>query len=167
MCRKQKIPRSISHLCSKAWGSWNNHTRFNFKKMPSHSHSQPPTEWRYLYCSQSSKSWSIWKGSESFLKSINRQSGVRVWWWCLTKLNESIQRERYPLPAVEQTLVQLAGAKFFSKLDANSRFWQILLDPASSLLITFITPFGRYCFHHLPFGISSASKPSSISRNWA
>ena len=74
----------------------------------------------------------------------------------LTKLNESIQRERHPLPAVKQTLAQLAGAKLFSKLDANSGFWQIPLDPASSLLTTFITPFGRYCFHRLPFSISSA-----------
>ena len=74
----------------------------------------------------------------------------------LTKLNESVRRERHPLPAVDQILAQLTGAKFFSKLDANSGFWQIPLDPASSLLTTFITPFGRYCFHRLPFGISSA-----------
>ena len=74
----------------------------------------------------------------------------------LTKLNESVRRERHPLPAVDQTLAQLAGAKHFSKLDANSGFWQIPLDPTSSLLTTFITPFGRYCFHRLPFGISSA-----------
>ena len=64
--------------------------------------------------------------------------------------------ERHPLPAVDQTLAQLAGAKLFSKLDANSGFWQIPLDSTSSLLTTFITPFGRYCFHRLPFGISSA-----------
>lgn len=74
----------------------------------------------------------------------------------LTKLNESVKRERHPLPAVDQILAQLAGAKFFTKLDTNSGFWQIPLDPTSSLLTTFITPFGRYCFHHLPFGISSA-----------
>ena len=74
----------------------------------------------------------------------------------LTKLNESVRRERHPLPAVAQTLAQLAGAKLFSKLDTNSGFWQIPLDPTSSLLTTFITPFGRYCFHRLPFGISSA-----------
>ena len=60
------------------------------------------------------------------------------------------------LPAVDHTLAQLTGALFFSKLDANSGFWQILLARASSLLTTFITPFGRYCYHRLPFGISSA-----------
>ena len=81
--------------------------------------------------------------------------GVRI---CvdLTKLNESVKRERHPLPAVDQTLAQLAGAKLFTKLDANSGFWQIPLDPISSLLTTFITPFGRYRFNRLPFGISSA-----------
>ena len=74
----------------------------------------------------------------------------------LTRLNESVRRERHPLPAVDQTLAQLAGARIFSKLDANSGFWQIPLAAASALLTTFITPFGRYCFHRLPFGISSA-----------
>ena len=74
----------------------------------------------------------------------------------LTKLNESVKRERHPLPAVDQTLAQLAGAAVFSQLDANSGFWQIALDPASALLTTFITPFGRFCFHRLPFGITSA-----------
>ena len=74
----------------------------------------------------------------------------------LTKLNESVRRERHPLPAVDQVLAQLSGATIFSKLDANSGFWQVPLSPESALLTTFITPFGRFCFHRLPFGISSA-----------
>ena len=52
----------------------------------------------------------------------------------LTRLNMSVKRERHPLPAVDQILAQLAGAKLFSKLDANSGFWQIPLAPESSLL---------------------------------
>ena len=74
----------------------------------------------------------------------------------LTKLNQSVCRERHPLPAVEQTLPQVAGAQIFTKLDANSGFWQIPLSPSSALLTTFLTPFGRYCFHRLPFSITSA-----------
>ena len=65
-------------------------------------------------------------------------------------------REVHPLPKVDDTLAQLAGAKVFSKLDANSGFWQIPLSQSSRLLTTFITPVGRYCFNKLPFGISSA-----------
>ena len=45
----------------------------------------------------------------------------------LTKLNHSVCQERHPLPAVEQVLAQLSGAKVLTKLDANSGFWQIHL----------------------------------------
>ena len=74
----------------------------------------------------------------------------------LTKLNESVQREKHDLPSVDQTLGRLAGAKVFTKLDANSGFWQIPLSPSSEERTTFITLFGRYCFRRLPFGITSA-----------
>ena len=74
----------------------------------------------------------------------------------LTKLNANVCRERHVLPSVETTLAQLGGAKHFAKLDANSGFWQIEMDPESSKLTTFITPFGRYRFNRLPFGITSA-----------
>ena len=57
------------------------------------------------------------------------------------------------MPAVEQILIQLAGATVFTKL---SSFWQIPLSPESPLLTTFITPFDRFCFHCLPFRITSA-----------
>ena len=74
----------------------------------------------------------------------------------LKHLNECVQREYHPLPRVEETLAQLSGAQVFTKLDANSGFWQIPLARNSRLLTTFITPFGRYCFNVLPFGITSA-----------
>ena len=60
----------------------------------------------------------------------------------LTKLNESVCRERHILPSVEQILAQLNGEKIFRKLDANSGFHQIPLDknqlflPLSSRLMS-------------------------------
>ena len=74
----------------------------------------------------------------------------------LKPLNECVLREVYPLPSVDEILAQISGSKVFSKLDANSGFWQIPLAPSSRLLTTFVTPFGRYHFNKLPFGISSA-----------
>ena len=74
----------------------------------------------------------------------------------LKPLNSSVLREVHPLPAVDETLAQLSGAAMFSKLDANSGFWQIPLAATSRHLTTFITPFSRYCFNKLPFGITSA-----------
>ena len=71
-------------------------------------------------------------------------------------LNKDILRERFELPTVDDTLSKLSNATVFSKLDANSGFYQIKLDPKSSELTTFITPFGRYKYKRLPMGISSA-----------
>ena len=52
----------------------------------------------------------------------------------------------------------MSGVKFFSKLDASSSYWQICVDKESSKLLTFNTPFGRYKFSRLPFGVHHASK---------
>jgi len=71
----------------------------------------------------------------------------------LKPLNESVLREPHPIPKVDDVLSLLAGATHFSKLDANSGFWQIPLAEESRPYTTFITPFGRYMFNKLPFGI--------------
>ena len=74
----------------------------------------------------------------------------------LTKLNDQVKRERLILPSVDNVLAQLSGRKIFSKIDANSGFYQIQLAEESTLPTTFITPFGRFCYNRLPFGITSA-----------
>ena len=74
----------------------------------------------------------------------------------LTPLNKAVQREIHPMATVDENLAKVKGSQVFSKLDANSGFWQIPLDTQSRLLTTFITPFSRFCFNRLPFGISSA-----------
>ena len=76
----------------------------------------------------------------------------------LTHVNEAIKCERLQLPSEAETLGQLHGATIFSKLDATSSFWQIPLAPKTQLFTTFITPFRRYCFTRLPFGINSAKE---------
>ena len=74
----------------------------------------------------------------------------------LIPLNENVLHEVHPFAKVDETLARLAGATVFSKLDANSGFWQIPLATESRLLTTFTTPFGQFCFNKPPFGISSA-----------
>lgn len=71
-------------------------------------------------------------------------------------LNQAIQREHYPLPTIEDVATCLHGAKVFTKLDARNGFWHVILDDSSSYLTTFNTPFGRYRWKRMPFGIQSA-----------
>ena len=73
-------------------------------------------------------------------------------------LNEALCRERYPLKTMDDVLPQLAKAKLFSKLDLAHGYWHCTLDNQSSYLTTFITPFGRYRWLRLPFGLNVSSE---------
>lgn len=55
-------------------------------------------------------------------------------------------------------MVQLADAKRFSKMDDSNGFWQMQLEEESLKKCILITPYGRYRFVRLPFGIPSASE---------
>ena len=97
-----------------------------------------------------------WVNSITCVKK-NNTGALRVRLYSID-LNENIRREHYLIPKREEILSEMAGAKLapFSKLDASHGFWQLRLDPESSKYTTFNTPFGRYCFLRLPFGIKSA-----------
>ena len=71
-------------------------------------------------------------------------------------LNGATKREHFPMATIEEVVTRLNGAKIFSVFDASNGFWQVELDHASSLLTTFNTPFGCYCWKRMPFGINSA-----------
>ncbi|GFU21599.1 transposon Tf2-12 polyprotein, partial [Nephila pilipes] len=71
-------------------------------------------------------------------------------------LNEAIQRPHYPIPTADALVTKLQGGKVFTILDAKNGFWQLPLDEKSSYLTTFCTPWGRYRFLVLPFGLNSA-----------
>lgn len=71
-------------------------------------------------------------------------------------LNKAIKRPKYQMPILDEVLPNLADAKIFSVLDAKDGFHQVKLDKSSSYLTTFWTPFGRYRYLRMPFGISSA-----------
>ena len=53
---------------------------------------------------------------------------------------------------VEEITRKFAGARYFSKLDVKNGYWSVKLDEESSLLTTFNTPFGWYCYERMPFG---------------
>lgn len=95
---------------------------------------------------------------------VQKNSKIRL---CVdyTHLNKAVLRSHFPIGKVETILAQIKGSNYFSKLDTNSGFYQIKLCPESQLLTTFITPFGRFYFKRLPFGITCAPEYFSILLN--
>ena len=73
-------------------------------------------------------------------------------------LNKAIKREHHKIPTMQEIAGEFAGKTVFSTLDLRDGYWQVQLDEESSLLCTFNTPFGRYRFTRMPFGITSASE---------
>ena len=73
-------------------------------------------------------------------------------------LNKAIKREHYKIPTMQEIASEFAGKTVFSTLDLKDGYWQVQLDEESSHLCTFNTPFGRYRFTRMPFGIKSASE---------
>ena len=93
-----------------------------------------------------------WVSSITIVKKPNK---IRI---CLdpTKLNRAIKRGQHPTKTIEEVIAKTSGAKYFSVIDANKGYWQIKLDVESSKLTTFNTPWGRYRYTRLPFGIKTA-----------
>jgi len=74
-----------------------------------------------------------------------------------TMLNKSIKRSIYPVTKFDVALAKLKNARIFSKLDAKAGYHQLRLDKESQKLTTIITPFGRYMFTCVPYGVNCAS----------
>ena len=71
-------------------------------------------------------------------------------------LNKALKRSHYMLPVIEDIIPELTSAKVFTVCDVKNGFWHVELDQQSSYLTTFQTPYGRYRYCRMPFGISPA-----------
>ena len=62
----------------------------------------------------------------------------------------------HPLPKIDEMYVKLKGAKVFSTIDLRSGYHHIALGKSSRAKTAFVTPFGKYEFLMVPFGLAQA-----------
>ena len=68
-------------------------------------------------------------------------------------LNKAIHQNQWYSRAKDDILPDLADLSCFTLLVATSGCWHVLLDYESSILTTFNTPWGKYKWLRLPFGL--------------
>lgn len=71
-------------------------------------------------------------------------------------LNAALKRPHYQTTTIDEILPELGKAKVFSTVDLKKGFWHLKLNEKSSKLTCFWTPFGRYRWVRLPFGLNSS-----------
>lgn len=74
----------------------------------------------------------------------------------MRQANLAVERERHPIPTIEETLQEMKGASVFSKLDLRWGYHQIELEPESRKITTFATHKGLFRYKRLMFGLTSA-----------
>ena len=95
-----------------------------------------------------------WVNQMSVVKK--RSGAVRI---CIDPrpLNLALKREHFKLPVFDDILPRLGNSTRFAVCDLQQGYLHCELDDESSLL-TFATPFGRYRWQSLPFGLKVSSE---------
>ena len=74
----------------------------------------------------------------------------------ITEGKSKSQISIHPLPKIDEMYAKLKGAKVFSTIDLRSGYHHIALGKDSRAKTAFVTPFGKYEFLMVPFGLAQA-----------
>ena len=72
------------------------------------------------------------------------------------ELNKRIKRRPYPIPHIQDMLLNLEGFQYATSLDLNMGYYHIELCPESKKLCTLVFPFGKYEMQRLPMGLCNS-----------
>jgi hypothetical protein len=63
-------------------------------------------------------------------------------------------RDYFEIPTLDEVSSKLTGKKYFCVLDIRTGFHHMILDKTSSKLCAFSSPYGKYRYLRVPFGLN-------------
>nr|CAN62036.1 hypothetical protein VITISV_019703 [Vitis vinifera] len=71
-------------------------------------------------------------------------------------LNKVMVKNKYPIPLIADLFDQLGRARYFTKLDLRSGYYQVRIAEGDEPKTTCVTRYGSYEFLVMPFGLTNA-----------
>ena len=71
-------------------------------------------------------------------------------------INKVTIKNKYPIPLIADLFDQLGRARYFTKLELRSRYYQVRIAEGDELKTTYVTRYGSYEFLVMPFGLTNA-----------
>ena len=78
------------------------------------------------------------------------------------RLNSVTAADPYQMPRVDDLLDRLGRAKFLSTIDLTKGYYQVPVREINRDKTAFVTPFKKYCFCTMPFGLKGS--PTTFQR---
>ena len=93
---------------------------------------------------------------------IRKRDGTVRWCIDYRALNDKTVKDVFPLPLIDDCIDTLTGSEWFSKLDANSAYWQVPIREEDQKKTAFITKYGLFEHRRMAFGLCNS--PATYAR---
>jgi hypothetical protein len=86
---------------------------------------------------------------------IKKSGEVRLCGDYRSTVNEATESDTYPMPTANEIFATIAGGVFFTTLDLERAYTQVVVSDTTSKLLTLNTCKGLYTVHRLAFGVKA------------
>lgn len=87
---------------------------------------------------------------------VQKKDGSKRFCVDFRALNKITRKNAHPLPVIDDILASLGSAKYFSKLDLKSGYWQVKMHEDDKEKCAFTCHRGLFHFNVMPFGLANA-----------
>lgn len=86
---------------------------------------------------------------------VKKSGDIRLCGDYRSTVNQATESDTYPMPTANEVFAIIAGGKYFTTLDLERAYTQVVVDENTAKLLTLNTCKGLYTVHRLAFGVKA------------